>query len=159
MQTLNAVHLIGRIGQEPSMRYLPTGTCRTRLRLATDRPVREGAAPETDWHNVVCWGKTGEFAGEYLEKGRLVYIAGRITYREYTTPDGERRQVTEIVAQEIVVLDHRPAREVDDDVAVAAADAADEARNAEDESAAVTEAVLPALAVSRGGAARNDAAA
>src|SRR5437899_2695551 len=114
MQSLNAAHLIGRIGQEPTMRYLESGQCLTRLRLATDRPVRNGGTPQTVWHDIVCWGKTGEFAGEYLDKGRLVYIAGRIAYREYETADGERRHVTEIVASEIIPLDHRPARDVDD---------------------------------------------
>jgi single-strand DNA-binding protein len=84
------------------------------VRLATDRPARKGADPQTDWHEVVCWGKTGEFAGEYLEKGRLVYVTGRISYRTYETQEGERRRVAEIVAYDIVPLDKRPARAADD---------------------------------------------
>jgi len=108
--SLNSVHLIGRVGCEPDMRYTGTGECRTKVRLATDRPVPPGAEPKTDWHDVVCWGQLGAFAGEYLDTGRLVYVAGRLAYRTYEV-DGQARKVTEIVAREIVPLDDRPARD------------------------------------------------
>ena len=91
------------------MRYTPEGQVVTKFSLATDRPVKAGAEPQTDWHQVVCWGQLAEFAGEYLAKGRLVYVAGRIAHRTWEGKDGQKRYATEIVANELVALDRRPA--------------------------------------------------
>ena len=118
MQSLNRVELVGRLGGEPDMRYTADGQCVTTFRLATDRPVRPGSAPETDWHRVVCWGKLGEIAGQYLDKGRLVFVAGRLAYRAWESQDGQQRRATEIVASELILLDRRPdaeSRAADDD--------------------------------------------
>ena len=106
--SVNRVELIGRLGHEPEMRYTPEGQAVTRFSLATDRPTRAGAERETDWHQVVCWGKVAEFAGEYLARGRLVFVAGRLTYRTWERRDGQRRRATEVVAAEVVLLDRRP---------------------------------------------------
>ena len=106
--SLNRVELIGRLGHEPAMRYTPDGQAITKFSLATDRPGRPGAQPETDWHQIVCWGKLAEFAGQYLDKGRLVFVAGRLTYRSWEGKDGQQRRATEVVASELIPLDHRP---------------------------------------------------
>ncbi|MCW5851819.1 MAG: single-stranded DNA-binding protein [Anaerolineae bacterium] len=108
MRTLQVTYLIGRLGRDPDMRYTPEGHVVTKFSVATDRPTKPGAEPETDWHQVVCWGPLAEFAGQYLGKGRLVYIAGRITYRSWDGKDGQKRYATEIVASEVIALDRRP---------------------------------------------------
>lgn len=115
MQSLNRTELIGRLGRDPEMRYTPDGQALTKFSLATNRPARAGAEPETDWHQIVCWGKLAEFAGQYLDKGRLVYVAGRLTYRTWEGQDGQKRRATEIVAGEIVLLDRRPETETRED--------------------------------------------
>ena len=106
--SINRAELIGRLGRDPDMRYTPEGHVVTKFSVATDRPTKPGAEPETDWHQVVCWGPVAEFAGQYLGKGRLVYIAGRITYRSWDGKDGQKRYATEIVASEVIALDRRP---------------------------------------------------
>ena len=106
--SVNRAELIGRLGRGPDMRYTPEGHVVTKFSVATDRPTKRGAEPETDWHQVVCWGPVAEFAGQYLGKGRLVYIAGRITYRSWDGKDGQKRYATEIVASEVIALDRRP---------------------------------------------------
>ena len=106
--SVNRAELIGRLGRDPDMRYTPEGHVVTKFSVATDRPTKPGAEPETDWHQVVCWGPVAEFAGQYLGKGRLVYIAGRITYRSWDGKDGQKRYATEIVAHEVIALDRRP---------------------------------------------------
>ena len=109
--SVNRTLLVGRVGHEPELRYTPEGQAVTTFSLATDRPTRSGAERETDWHQVVCWGKLAEFAGQYLAKGRLVFIAGRLTYRTWESRDGQRRRTAEVVATEIVPLDRRPEAE------------------------------------------------
>jgi single-strand DNA-binding protein len=106
--SVNWVHLVGRLGQAPEMRYTPEGHAITRFSLATDRAARAGAEPATDWHQVICWRKLAEFAGEYLAKGRLVTVTGHLTYRTWEGRDGQRRRTAEVVATEIVLLDRRP---------------------------------------------------
>jgi single-strand DNA-binding protein len=104
----NRVELIGRLGRDPEMRYTAEGHAVTTFSVATDRPARAGAEPETDWHQVIAWRKLGEFAGEYLTKGRLVFVAGRLTYRSWEGKDGQKRRTAEVVASEIILLDRRP---------------------------------------------------
>ncbi|MGH2355189.1 MAG: single-stranded DNA-binding protein [Chloroflexota bacterium] len=127
-RSLSRAMVIGRLGRDPDMRYLPDGRARTRFSVATDRPVRAGAQAEADWHNIVCWERQAEFAYEYLRKGRLVYVAGRLTYRTYQGRDGQPRHATEIVADEIIPLDRRPetapeAAEIDESAGPDAGDA------------------------------------
>ena len=111
--TLNRVELIGRLGQDPNMRFTTAGQTVTRLSLATDRPSRPGETG-TDWHQIVCWDQLAEFAGQHLTKGRLVFVAGRISYRTWEGRDGQRRRSAEIVATEIILLDRRPASDPPD---------------------------------------------
>ncbi len=107
MPSVNRVILIGRLGRDPEMEYTPEGQAVTRISLATDRYGPPGTPYETDWHQIVCFGKVAEFAGEYLDKGRLVCVMGRIAYRAWETKGGQKRRTTEIVASEVVGIDYR----------------------------------------------------
>ena len=103
-RTINHVELLGRVGTDPEMRYTASGTAVTRLRVATDRPTRDGE-PETDWHTVICWGKLGEAVNSYVQKGARIYIGGRLQHRSYEDGQGQQRTQTEVHAQEAVFLD------------------------------------------------------
>src|SRR5438552_173634 len=107
-QNVNKVVLVGRSGRDPDLRYTNDGEAVTTFSLATDRPARPGSEPTTDWHRVVCWAKLAETAGQYLSKGRLACVVGRLTYRTWETRDGQRRTTAEVVATELVLLDRRP---------------------------------------------------
>ncbi len=106
--SLNRTELIGRLGQDPEMRYTPEGQAVSKFSLATDRPAKPGTQSEPDWHSVVCWQKLAEFAGQHLSKGRLVFVAGRLTYRTWEGTDGQKHRATEIVASELIPLDCKP---------------------------------------------------
>jgi len=106
--SLNRAELIGRLGQDPEMRYTSEGQAVSKFSLATDRPAKPGTHSEPDWHSIVCWQKLAEFAGQHLTKGRLVFVAGRLTYRSWEGKDGQRHRGTEIVATELIPLDRKP---------------------------------------------------
>jgi len=106
--SLNRIELIGRLGQDPEMRYTPDGQAVSKFSLATDRPAKPGTQSDPDWHSVVCWQKLAEFAQQHLTKGRLVFVAGRLTYRSWEGKDGQRHRATEIVATELIPLDRKP---------------------------------------------------
>ena len=107
-QSLNRAELVGRIGQAPEMRYTPDGQAVAKFSLATDRPGKPDKESTPDWHAIVCWQKLAEFAGQYLTKGRLVFVAGRISYRTWEGKDGQKHRATEIVATELIPLDRKP---------------------------------------------------
>ena len=114
-RTVNKVELLGRIGAQPEMRYTPNGTAVTRLSLATDRRKQDGNS-ETDWHDVVCWGKQAEAVNEYVEKGNRIYVAGRLVQNCWQGEDGKRRRRTEVHAREVVFLDsHNGSKDKDDE--------------------------------------------
>ena len=115
MRTIAVAHLIGRLGGDPDMRFAPDGLAITKFNLATDRPARAGAPKETDWHRVVCFRRLAEFTGEHLDKGRLVYVTGRLTYRTWEDRDGHQRRGAEIIATEVIALDRPPARTEQDE--------------------------------------------
>ena len=106
--SVNRVELVGRLGRDVDLRYTPEGHAVANFSLATDRPPKANGEAVTDWHRIVCWGQLAEFCGEYLAKGRLVFVAGRLTYRTWEGKDGQKRYTTEIIASEIVALDRRP---------------------------------------------------
>jgi single-strand DNA-binding protein len=108
MASLNRVVLIGRAGREPSVRYTPEGVALASFSLATDRPGRPGEQTPPDWHSVVCRARTAELAAQYLTRGRLVCVVGRLAYREWQARDGQRRRSAEVVASDLVLLDRRP---------------------------------------------------
>ena len=103
-RTINKVELLGRVGTDPEMRYTPNGTAVTKLRLATDR-YRRDAEDVTDWHDVVVWGATGEAVNQYVQKGRRIYVTGRLVQNTWENEDGQRRHRTEVHTQEVVFLD------------------------------------------------------
>ena len=105
--TLNKVILIGRLGADPEVRYMPSGGAVTNLRLETNESYKDktGQVQEsTEWHRVVLFGRTAEIAGEYLKKGRLVYIEGRIRTNKWQDQSGQDRYTTEIVGNEMQLL-------------------------------------------------------
>jgi len=111
--TFNRVELIGHVGKAPDVRLNPTGEAMARFSVATDRPAKPGAESETDWHQVVCFGRLGEFVGQHVAKGRLVFVAGRLSYWSYEGRDGETRRRAEVVATDVILLDWRPANPAD----------------------------------------------
>lgn len=107
MASVNKVILIGNLGNDPDVRYTSGGTAVANFNIATNENWinKEGQKEErTEWHRIVCWNKTAELCGEYLSKGRTVYIEGRLQTREWEDKDGNRRYTTEIVAQTIQFL-------------------------------------------------------
>ena len=107
MSNLNKVLLIGRLGADPELRYTADGVPVATFNVATSetRKDKNGTKQEkTEWHRVVAWRKLGEIAGEYLKKGRLVYIEGKIQSREYEGKDGVKRKTFEIIASEMKMI-------------------------------------------------------
>jgi len=103
--------LIGNLGRDPEVRYLPSGNPVANFSIATSENYtdRNGTKQErTDWHNIVVYGKQAELCGQYLKKGRQVFVEGRISYRNYEAKDGSgKRYVTDIVAQRVQFLGGR----------------------------------------------------
>jgi len=107
MASVNKVILIGNLGADPELRYTPSGTPVATFSLATKEywTNKEGGKEErTEWHRIVAWGRLGEICGEYLHKGRQVYVEGRIQTRAWEDRDGNKRYTTEIVAQIMQML-------------------------------------------------------
>ena len=105
--SVNKVLLIGNLGKDPEVRFTGGGQAVARFPLATSEVYndREGQRQErTEWHNVVVWGKQGEQCGQYLTKGRQVYVEGRIRTRQYDDKDGNKRYITEVIAQRVQFL-------------------------------------------------------
>jgi single-strand DNA-binding protein len=116
---VNKVVLVGRLGRDPEMRYTGAGTAVANFSVATDERwnTRDGESQNrTEWHNIVVWSKLAEICNQYLTKGKLVYIEGRLQTRDWEDRDGNKRRTTEIVATEMKMLGARsegPPREND----------------------------------------------
>src|SRR5687768_695746 len=108
--SLNKVMLIGNVGRDPEMRYTQSGEPVTTFSLATNRRTqRDGQwVDEPDWHNIVAWGKLAEQCNEYLNKGRKIYVEGRLQTRSFDNKEGVKQYRTEIVANTMLMLDQRP---------------------------------------------------
>jgi single-strand DNA-binding protein len=108
---LNKVMLIGRLGADPEVRYMPSGDAVTSIRLATSMRWKDKQTgerkEETEWHRVVFFRGLAKIAGEYLKKGSQVYVEGRIRTNKWQGQDGQDRYTTEIVADEMHMLDSR----------------------------------------------------
>ena len=105
--SVNKVILVGNLGKDPEVRFTNSGSAVARLAVATSEVWndRDGNRQErTEWHNVVVWGKQGEHCGQYLAKGRQVYVEGSIRNRSYDDKNGNKRYVTEVVAQRVQFL-------------------------------------------------------
>jgi single-strand DNA-binding protein len=108
MASLNKVMLIGNLGADPEIRYTPSGAAVANFNMATKAQwtTKEGEKQDrTEWHRIVAWRRLGEICGEYLHKGSLVYIEGRLQTRSWEDRDGNKRYTTEIVAQGMQMLD------------------------------------------------------
>lgn len=110
---INKVIIIGNLGKDPELRYTQGGTAVCQLSVATTRTYlkQEQKVEETEWHRVVVWGKTAEHCGQYLTKGRQVYVGGRLQTRSWDDKDGNKRYTTEVVADTVQFLGGRPGGE------------------------------------------------
>jgi single-strand DNA-binding protein len=111
MASVNKVILVGNLGADPEVRYLPSGDAVANIRLATTDRYKEKGSGEmkeaTEWHRVVFFGRLAEIAGEYLKKGSSVYIEGRIRTRKWQDQGGQERYSTEIIADQMQMLGGR----------------------------------------------------
>lgn len=108
---INKVILVGRLGKDPEIRSTPQGTSVAKFTIATDEKFTDRAGEKqerTEWHNIVAWGKLGEICGQYLKKGKLVYIEGSIRTDSWDDKEsGQKKYRTEIVANTMKMLDRR----------------------------------------------------
>jgi single-strand DNA-binding protein len=108
MSTLrNKVQLIGNLGNTPEIITLESGKKLAKFSLATNENYKNAKGEkvtDTQWHNIVAWNKTAEIIEKYLEKGNEVAIEGKLTYRSYETKEGDKRYVTEILVNELLLL-------------------------------------------------------
>ena len=105
--TVNKVILIGRLGKDPDMRYTPSGTAVANFTMATNQSMKDqdgNFTDHTDWHRVVAFGRTAEVAGEYLTKGKLVYVEGRLQTRSWEDQNGQKKYTTEVVCNNMQLL-------------------------------------------------------
>ena len=107
---LNRVILIGRLASDPELKYTPSGIAVTQFRLAVNRPMSaearsNGQEKQADFFSIVAWRQSAEYAANYLGKGRLVAVEGRLQVREYVTSAGEKRRDTEVVVDNLKSLD------------------------------------------------------
>jgi len=107
MANLNKVFLIGNLTRDPELRYIPSGTAVASFGLATNRTYKTSSGEkkqETCFVRVVVWGRTAEICGEYLSKGKPVFVEGRLQYRAWDSPTGEKRNTIEVKAERIQFL-------------------------------------------------------
>jgi single-strand DNA-binding protein len=111
MASVNKVILIGNLGRDPEVRYAPSGSAICNVTLATTRSWKDKNSgekvDETEWHRIVFYDRLAEIAGEYLKKGKQVYIEGRLKTRKWTDKDGVEKYTTEIIANEMTMLGSR----------------------------------------------------
>jgi single-strand DNA-binding protein len=126
-KSLNKVMIIGRLGRDPEMRYTPSGRPVTTFSVATDRNWNTSDGErrsETEWFNIVAWSNLAEICKQYLTKGQLVYVEGRLQSRRWEDQEGNKRTSVEIVANEMIMLSDR--RESNNNPEQAAPEAEDE---------------------------------
>src|SRR5690606_33909926 len=119
MASVTKVILIGTLGRDPESRFTPSGSAVCNVRIATTRNWKDKASgekrEETEWHSVVFYDRLAEIAGEYLKKGRSVYVEGRLKTRKWQDKEGQDRYTTEIIATEMVLLGSRDGGGASDD--------------------------------------------
>ena len=111
MAGMNKATLIGNLGKDPEIRYTPSGTAVANFSIATSESWTDKESGEkrerTEWHRIVAWGKLAEICGEYLHKGKQVYVEGRIQTRDWEDNDGVKRYTTEIIINQMLMLGTR----------------------------------------------------
>jgi single-strand DNA-binding protein len=110
--SLNKVMIIGNLGRDPELRYTQRGTAVCNFTVAVNRPGRtdengQRTEDETEWFSVVAWDKLAETCSQFLQKGRKVYVEGRLQTRNWEGPDGQKRSRVEVLAQQMTMLDSR----------------------------------------------------
>lgn len=110
---LNRIVLIGRLTSDPELKYTPSGKAVATFAIAVDRRPNAQGERETDFIQIVAWNQSAEFAGNYLTKGRLIAVDGRLQIRSWVAQDGTRRKTSEVVAETLRGLD-RPKDRTDD---------------------------------------------
>jgi len=108
--SVNKVILIGRLGKDPEVKYTQSGLAVARFTMATDETRKDASGErqqKTEWHNIVAWDKLAEICGQYLNKGKQVYNEGRIQTRSYEDKESKKRYITEIRADNMVMLGSR----------------------------------------------------
>lgn len=111
MASINKVILIGNLGKDPEVRYMPNGDAVTNITLATTETWKDKAGEKqekTEWHRITFYRRLAEIAGEYLKKGRSVYVEGRLETRKWTDKAGTDRYTTEIIANDMKMLGSKP---------------------------------------------------
>lgn len=108
---INKVILVGNVGTDPEVRYMPNGNAVTTLSVATSETWKDKQTGDkqerTEWHRVVCFNRLGEIAGEYVRKGSKLYVEGSLRTRKWQDQQGQDRYTTEIVASDIQMLDSK----------------------------------------------------
>lgn len=110
MSSLNKAMLIGRLGRDPEVRFTSSGQAVANFSMATDESYKDSSGEKvqkTEWHRIVLWGKLAEVAQQYLKKGSLVYIEGKLQTREWEK-DGEKKYQTEVVGFSLQMLSGKP---------------------------------------------------
>jgi len=110
MASVNKVILVGNLGRDPEVRYMPNGEAVCNFSIATTDSWKDKSGQRqerTEWHNIVMYRKLAEIAGEYLKKGRPVYVEGRLQTRKWQTKEGQDRYTTEIIADQMQMLGGR----------------------------------------------------
>lgn len=103
----NSVQLIGRLGKDPEVRTFDSGKKQASFTIATNETYKNQKGEkveDTQWHNLVIWGKLADVAGQYLKKGNEIAVQGKLIYRSYETATGEKRYITEINVNDLVML-------------------------------------------------------
>mgnify|MGYP001610445333 CR=1 FL=1 len=111
-KSLNKVQLIGNLTRDPELRYTPNGQPVCSFGIATNRNWNTDTGEkkeEVEFHNIIAWGKLGELCSQYLKKGRKTYVEGRIATRSWTGQDGQQKNRTEIVINDMLILDSKRA--------------------------------------------------
>jgi single-strand DNA-binding protein len=142
MSSVNKVILIGRLGRDPEVKYTPSGAPVAKFSLATDEVFKDRSGEQqkrTEWHNIVAWNKLAEICGQYLTKGKQVYIEGSIRSRQWEDQAGNKRTAYDIVARDMRMLGSK----ADSDRAATAAAAAPTAERAPAEKAPAAAAPEP----------------
>ena len=106
--SVNKAIIVGNLGRDPEVRYTPGGQAVANFTVATNETWNDKSGQKqerTEWHRIVVWGRLAELCGEYLSKGRTVYVEGRLQTREWTNKEGAKQYTTEIVAQTVQFLD------------------------------------------------------
>ncbi|KAA3614910.1 MAG: single-stranded DNA-binding protein [Calditrichaeota bacterium] len=103
---VNKVILLGRLGKDPEMRYAPSGTAIASFSMATNHSQKQDGewVDKTEWHNLIAFGKTAEIAGEYLKKGKQLYIEGRLQTSSWEDQQGQKKYKTEIVVSDLQMI-------------------------------------------------------